>query len=498
LNERKRRRIEIKVRYDLKVVRPFLIAVLLVTAAGAQTITLDQFLNRAVAEHPLIEENDLSEDIIAETRVGLLSAQDWRFSGEATFLHSKPFATSSFAPTTIDQFGITAGLHRSLWSSGGNLRFDLSSTAVDQTIPGITIPGAGESIETGLSTLYEHSLSLSYSQPLLRNYKGRLDRLQYDLTEFDQSITNLQVKENKESFLLTLALGFIDWVLLDEKQRIAAERLRLAQEERQLTAEKRRANLVDEVDVLRSEDAVRLATQNQVLLRSQARAKQAELSVLADLPQLRELQPEYDLYQLLELPEPGTADSLIAANSRLLSVLQRRADQLQRHYAAFQENRKPELNANVGLALKGGDDGFANSLEMTKPDFSLGLVLNQSLGARAAESDARRTQLELNQIAAQQQRVQLELESRLLSLLVLLEDLEEILDLNREQIESARLKTAEERRLYNQGRSELTFVIQAEDNERNARLTYAENAAGYHRLYQQYLAVADLLLTVED
>jgi hypothetical protein len=40
-------------------------------------------------------------------------------------------------------------------------------------------------------------------------------------------------------------------------------------------------------------------------------------------------------------------------------------------------------------------------------------------------------------------------------------------------------------------------VIQAEDNERNARLTYADNATAFHRLYHQYLALCDLLLPTQ-
>jgi outer membrane protein TolC len=144
--------------------------------------------------------------------------------------------------------------------------------------------------------------------------------------------------------------------------------------------------------------------------------------------------------------------------------------------------------------MMGGDDSFGGSLDITQPDFAVSLLLIQPLGARAARSGATQTELEMQQNQMRYQRVLLDLRSRLDALLIQLADFEEILMLNRDEIESAQQRAAEELRLYNQGRGELTFVIQARDNEQNARLLYAENAANYHRLYQQYLALSDLLM----
>ncbi len=60
-------------------------------------------------------------------------------------------------------------------------------------------------------------------------------------------------------------------------------------------------------------------------------------------------------------------------------------------------------------------------------------------------------------------------------LYVQIRDMEKILELGGQQIESAQQTTAEELKLYNQGRGSLTFVIQSRDNEQNARLAQAGN-----------------------
>ena len=81
------------------------------------------------------------------------------------------------------------------------------------------------------------------------------------------------------------------------------------------------------------------------------------------------------------------------------------------------------------------------------------------------------------------------------NLLISIKEMEKVLVLNQEQIESAKAKTREELRLYNQGRGILTFVIQSRDNEEQAKLTYAQNAANYHKLILQYRALMDELFT---
>jgi outer membrane protein len=443
-----------------------------------------------------MKQEELAVEIESERRFRLSLAQDWRLNAKASAFHSKPIVTSPFAPTTIDEIALGATFSRSIWNTGGDFSAGWSTDIRDQTIPGIQIPGPGgeTTIQTGTPRIYEHSFSLSYTQPLLRNYGGSLDRLDYQLSDYTVAITEYRSFENKEQFLLDLALRFIDWALLEEKARIAEERLDIAVEGLELTEEKREANLVDQVDVLRSEDAVRAARQSLVLFESQARAVQAELAVLAQSARLRELQPDFDLYATVNPPSLKVAIDSIQNTSRAIALLETRKRQLERTRGGFVEAEKPDLDLGLGMALKGGDQEFGGSLEITKPDLSLSLNLSQKLGARAAESDVVRTDLEILQTESQRRSVMLDLEAGLSNLLIQLEDLERILQLNREEIESAQQKTEEEFRLYNQGRSDLNFVIQSRDNVQNAKLIYAENAANYQRLYQRYRALMDLLL----
>ena len=100
---------------------------------------------------------------------------------------------------------------------------------------------------------------------------------------------------------------------------------------------------------------------------------------------------------------------------------------------------------------------------------------------------------QLDQLSATVMDLQVTLDSNLRALMIQILEMERILELNRELIKSAQERTKEELKLYNQGRGELNFVIQARDNEKNAKLSYASNAVSYQKLVLQYRALMDEL-----
>lgn len=134
----------------------------------------------------------------------------------------------------------------------------------------------------------------------------------------------LQALENREAFLLRMGSMFLEWTALGEQLAIAGERLRLTEQQLEQVESKRSANLVDELDVLRSEDTRRIARQGLLLVESQWKAKRAELAVLARLPELESLTPQFDLYQRVD---HGSSDEILGRlkqDSRLLGLVAKR------------------------------------------------------------------------------------------------------------------------------------------------------------------------------
>jgi outer membrane protein TolC len=466
----------------------------------SQTITLDEFLHRIQQTHPFFEKESLSVEIESTAQEGLLGAEDWNLSGTSYFTHQKLLASSSFSPDRLDVLGAEAAAGRAFWKTGGRFSLSWLSQFSDQKVADIVIPfpTGNMIVPTGPSEFYQHRVYASYAQPLLQNYNGKLDRLQYELSDYDIDLAEVQILENQEGFLVNLADRFLDWVLLTEQRRIAEERKLLAEEELERTIQKRKLYLVDQVDVLRAEDAVRIAEQNVVLVESQWKALRAELSVLCKSEEMCQKSPEFDLYHLGQLPTPEEARLKLRNQSRILTTLSIRRDQIIHLKGGFEEQGRPQLFLNLGAGLQGGDDQFVDALKLDRPDMSVSLVFQYPLENRAAQANVAKTRLEIDKLDREIENVSLDLESGVVNLLILIQELEKVLQLNQEQIESASAKTEEELNLYNQGRSDLTFVILSRDNEQQAKLTWAQNAASYQKLVLQYRALMDEFLAVED
>jgi len=450
----------------------------------AQTITQNEFLNSLKELHPLFEKEKLTAKIEKEERKSYLGTKDWNFISSVGFAHEEP-AIAFAGPERIDALSVSGGVERLFWKTGGRLSASFFSSRADLKIdPFYGFP----------DSYYENQLSIGYVHPLMKNRHGFLDRLQYELKQYDVDFSKVQALENQEDFLASSADRFLDWVLLTEQKKIALERLSLAEEELARTKKKRKAHLVDQIDVIRAEDAVRIGKQNQMLVESQWKSLQAELAVLSQNDKLYDVGPQFNLYEVEELIPLQDAIVQLRKDSRIIAALNIRLKQLEYARRGFDETSKPDLALLAQFNTKNLDESFGKSLAMDKPDALVGLQFSVPLENRRARYQVAKTDLQMTQLQKQLDEVTLELSSALTHLHIQIRELEEVLKLNQEQIESARQKTEEELKLYNQGRGDLTFVIQSRDNEENAKLTYAQNSIFYHKLILQYHALLDELL----
>jgi hypothetical protein len=177
-------------------------------------------------------------------------AQDWGLSVSPSFTRLGEASSSYEASGQSERiylFGTEAALSRQIWNTGGTLGFSISTDYKNSEYQSVG------------SKAFKHGVGISYTQPLMQNYKGTLDRLNYELSDYTIEFTEVQARENKEDFLLGVASRYLDWVGLTEVIDIAKGRLSLANEQLDQVVKRFNANLVDKVDVLRAEDAVRLS-----------------------------------------------------------------------------------------------------------------------------------------------------------------------------------------------------------------------------------------------
>ncbi len=464
---------------------------------GQSNIQLDQFLALIETNHPAMEKETLKPQIEASKRDGFLGGQDIGLTVSPYYALQRPLALSSFTPDRIAQTAFGSQLDKAFWKTGGRLSLGWTSDFTDQNLTPFEIPGIG-TISTGPPKFYQNALALTYTQPLLQNFRGSLDRLAYEVTQFAVSMAEVQAVENQEAFLLEMALKFLDWVVLTEQKKIAEGRLDLLGQQLAQIQSKRKANLVDKVDVLRSQDAVRMSEQGAVLVQAQWLAKQAELAVLAASPDLYGQTPQFDLYKRVARLSVEEYLERLQSQSRPLYMLEIRNGMLERQRQGFEEMTKPQLFLTSQISLKSGDAEFGSAFGLDKSDLGLYLQFQYPLGNRKAQAAVRKNRLELRQATLDRADLALTLEATLRNLLIQAEQMEKVLVLNERQIETARERTEAELQRYNQGRGDLAFVIQAQDNEEGAALSYAQNAANYQRINLQLLSLIDEFMPSPD
>ena len=463
---------------------PVLLGISLAARLEAQTITMDAFLQQLQEKHPIFEKEKLTPQIEREEQNSLLGTQDWNFFTSVNISRETP-AIVFVGPERTDALTADGGIEKVFWNTGG--RFSFSVMAVHARLEVNPIFGVPDEF-------YQNQIALTYLQPLLKNRGGFLDKFQFALKQYDIDFSEIQAMENEEDFLANSAGKFLNWVFLTEEMKIVTERSKLSEEELERTRKKRAANLVDEVDVIRAEDAVRISKQSLVLIKSQLQAVRAELAVLSQSDELNNAEPVFNLYGTTELPTLGAAVAQVKENSRLIKAIDFRIQQVSYSRRGYEETMKPELAFVAQGNTKSADPVAGESFALDKPDFVVGLKFRFPLENRTAKFEIEKTDLQLSQIQKQKQEISLNLQAAVTNIYIQIKELEKVLKLNQEQIESAKAKTREELKIYNQGRGDLTFVIQSQDSEQSARLTYAQNALNYHKLIIQYHALLDQLL----
>ena len=231
-------------------------------------LTMGAFLDRLTTSHPLFKREDLASEIYKVEMDAIAGVQDWNFLSSLGMTSEEP-AINFSGPDRTDATSLSAGIEKVMWGTGARLSASLTSAKIGLKLPAAFAGAFPED-------LFQSEAGLTYSIPLVKNRGGFLDRLQYELKLYDVDVSEVSALENKENFIALASEKFLDWVFITEQHRIIKDRLALNEGELERIKRKRTSNLVDEVDVIRAQDAVLIAKQSQVLVESRWKALQAE------------------------------------------------------------------------------------------------------------------------------------------------------------------------------------------------------------------------------
>ena len=319
-----------------------------------KSITLNEYLNQLKEKHPFFVKENLRPEIAKEILSGLTGAEDWKVVSSLGFSTQEP-AINFSGPDRTDALSFTGGFEKTFWATGGRLSASFSSTSLNFTLPALP------EFSTFPTEWFQSQFDLTYIHPILKNRSGFLDKLQHNLQKFDVDISEVTKLENEENFLLNASTKYLTWVFLSEQLKIIDERLALSESEMERTKRKRASNLVEKVDVLRAEDAVRIAKQNKMLTESQFDGLRAELAVQTQMPEINYAEPEFDLYTTQDLDPLESEKAELEKESRLVKTLQIRIKQIGLAQNGFRETGKPEMGIVAQVSAKSFEEDFGGS-----------------------------------------------------------------------------------------------------------------------------------------
>ena len=155
----------------------FTIIKLFVSQVGqSQTITQDEFLNQLKQNHPLFDKEKLSAEIEKEEQRSSLGDQDWKIFGSFSIRHEKP-AINFAGPDRQETVSAEGGIEKLFWNTGGRLSASYTHSYINLKIdPLYGFP----------NNLFHNQVAFTYLHPILRNRNGFLDKLQYNLKQFEK------------------------------------------------------------------------------------------------------------------------------------------------------------------------------------------------------------------------------------------------------------------------------------------------------------------------
>jgi len=448
-------------------------------ASTVPALTQNDFVERLVQTHPFFKQLNFDADYQNAKTYASTANQDWVLGVDTNFKREDVSNISSITTyTDLDTTSVDVSASKNLVNSGADI---------------VVKHNWKEKSKASTATLNtnRNKFSVDYVYPLLKDSAGINDLLANDLANIEAQISTLELAENKENFILEQLSKFIDLAYAQQQLLINQKRLELAKKELDLTQAKFAQSVVDEVDVLLQKDAYQRANQSLLQSQSDLALLRHEIATTLDLD-VAQIKANFDLYKPYQMISADLKEYL-KNNSRVLKKNALEQALIKRQLKSDKNSNQAELDLKIGFASEGEDANYSNSIDNQSNAWNIGLGLSYPLGATQSKATVSKTQIKLNKAKESAQQELLNIYSKARVLKEKLHHLNQILKSNQAQIEIAKARTLAEKNRYNNGNSEISFVISAQNNEQNIELNYAQVAKNYQKSVLDFLATLDQL-----
>jgi outer membrane protein TolC len=463
-------------------------------ASGAEVLTLTEFVKSAIKTNPSYRISAQDYLIALETNQSAKSLEDWNLIASGAFSESTASPSSGFSPTYQKVASYSLSAKRYIAQTGTEIKLEHSNSRIQSKYPPIPIPGTSF---FPTSPYYTSSLSLSISQPLLRNAFGLTKKNTLKLSDYSLNLATIKLSEDWEDFIAMLREEYLIWQKCHRNVNVFKDKVRKVEDQLALVKKQKKYGLSEDLDLVQTKQKVEgyriMLEQAKMACETQSR----KILLMAGKSQIdsEEISPEKIVVNRPILKEK-TAISYLATNSNLKQT----ADIMVSIQETNLETKRDQKRIDLELVLKTSPNAFTNKFSESLSHIgdynenSLSLKASRPLSNQKAEAEAKGAENEYKKALREREEILLNAEIGLSSLYTNLKYLDNMLDLNQSNFKLAKERLILEKKKFNQGRSSVFFVLQAEDEVLMAENTMNETFFARESIINQIQSFTDRYL----
>jgi HAE1 family hydrophobic/amphiphilic exporter-1 len=416
--------------------------------------------------------------------------------------------------TSSDNFGNEVGLQQTLrWGGNYNVGWDSSRF------------NSNSSFST-FSPQLRSSLSLNYTQPLLRNFSIDNIRQQVQVTTKNMEITDVGLQQTIAQMTRTVRNAHWDLAYTIASLGVQQQSLELAQESLRNTRARVEIGTTPPIDIVAAEAEVARRREAVIVAESQIETAQDNLRTLVFDPGM----PDFWSIRIEPSELPPFQATVVDVEAAVRNALERRTDLTQLRKALevddinikyFRNQTLPDVNASFNYGLQGlggtqlqrgaGPFGPGSGDVIGQSDRSFGTVLGDlfaneypswtfsvnvgyPIGTSSADASLARARLEQNQARTQLRNQELQITSEVRQAARQVQTSQQRVESSRSARELAERTLAAEERKFEAGTSTSFLVFQAQRDLSLARNVELQNVLEYNRAVIDLEAVQDVPL----
>ncbi len=332
------------------------------------------------------------------------------------------------------------------------------------------------------------------SQPLLRNWFGILDRFPIKQAEFNRMITEETINESIENIIMNLYLIYFEWYSVYHQYQIFVENVKNSDKMLKQLKEKQKYGLVEQTDIDQALMVnIEFKKTRDIL---EVNIKRLTKKILywmygsIVIPWDAVFIPESELF----LP-PIPAGNFPSSMSRQMRILEMAKGLLEFQLKKEKNEYLPDLNLvfQYSFANTSADPNNVFVLSNFTHNFYVGVEFSMPIGEDLSKGKVKETKAKLQKWVKDVENFERNYNQAMVDLNDMMSVYQKALEYDDLLIKTAISRINGEKKKYEQGRSDLYFVIQTEITLVNYKLTKLKDYVELNKLRLQFLGLIDQL-----